>query len=163
MAFNRGEPVADLGMSISQTNAAAAYGRTEFLGASIPVRPTDPIRPRFQVKDEVAADQAEDPPRTISAEGDEQAAAESSGSSRQSAAGFGSGLLGAFTSFLARFFGQGEAETTTSASSSSTAMQNGVAAYGRAAASGLDGAASTEVLSPSFPRLASGRALDLSV
>lgn len=153
--------MADLAMSISQTNAAAAYGRTEFLGASIPVRPTDPIRPRFQVKDEVAADQAEDQPRTISAEGNEQAAAESSGS-RQSAAGFGSGLLGAFTSFLARFFGQGEAETTTIASSS-TAMQNGVAAYGRAAASGLEGAATAEVLSPSFPRLASGRALDLSV
>jgi len=146
-------------LSISQANAAGAYARSEALGAAIPVRPADPVRPRFQVADQAGADQTEAQSRSHAADSDGQPAESRSGGGR--ASGNGLGLLGAVTSFLARFFGQGEAETAVAAGSQS--LRSGLEAYGRAAATAVNDNPAVEVLSPSFPRLASGRRVDLSV
>lgn len=160
MSFNRGKPVAETGLSISQANAAGAYARSELLGATIPVRPADPVRQRFQVADQTAADQADAQSQSAATDPDQQSAAGKSAGG--SLFGSGSGLLGAFTSFLARFFGQGEAETA-GAGTSATALRTGAEAYGRAASIAVNDNPGIEVLSPSFPRLSSGRTLDLSV
>lgn len=149
------------GLTSSQISAAGAYAQADRLLASMPVRAIDPTRQRFLVDDQTSASQAP---------GGNQNAAEaadgdgSSSSQSQARTGFsfgqnGFGLVGAFTSFLARMFGQSEVAQTASASS----VKSGIQAYNRAAGTTVaqDGAA--EVLPPSFPRLSSGRAVDLVV
>lgn len=144
-------------MSATQVSAAGAYARADSLVVTIPVRPTDPTRPRFQVRDQVAADQTggqvadELPP-------DDQ----SSGSGGQGAAARGArggvGLLGAVTSFLARMFAQSDTDAP------SAPMRTGAQAYARASSAAAVAAFDTvDIVSPSFPRLSSGRALDLTV
>ena len=68
--------------------------------------------------------------------------------------------MGAVTSFLARMFAQPEPD----AAAASSSAQAGALAYARTAASVPFGNYNdAEVLSPNFPRLSSGRALDLTV
>ncbi len=154
--------MSESGLTISQISAAGAYARSERLAAeSIPVRAIDPTRRRFQVDDQTAAKQtaAQTRPEPESADADGQSASAFGGG--KSGGGWGGGgLLGAVTSFLARMFAQPE---TGSAAASSSA-QAGALAYARTAANVPFGNYNdAEVLSPNFPRLSSGRALDLTV
>lgn len=149
-------------MTSSQINAAGAYAQAERLVVSIPVRAIDPTRKRFEVEDQTAAGQAPVKPRPDS----EQSEGESSAGGAQAGltGGWGrsgSGLLGALTSFLTRMFAQASEST---ASAAATSPQAGVAAYARAAIGAeAQQSGAAEVLSPSYPRLASGRAIDLTV
>lgn len=149
-------------MTSSQVSAAGAYAQADRLVVSIPVRAIDPTRKRFEVEDQAAAGQAPVKPRPDEEQADGQSA--SDGAQGSASGGWGRsgfGLLGAFTSFLTRMFAQA-AEAATPAAA--TSAQAGIAAYARAAggAEPLQGRA-VEVLPPSFPRLASGRAIDLTV
>jgi hypothetical protein len=156
-------PVADTGLTINQASAAGAYARSELLGAAIPVRPTDPVRPRFQVADQPATDQAEAEAKAQSTttDPDQQSAASKSGGNDGRTFGNGFGLLGAFTSFFARFFGQSESDTSTAATP--PAIRSGIEAYGHAADIAGNDNPAFEVLSPLFPSLASGHRVDLTV
>lgn len=148
-------------ISASQLSATGAYARAETLVATLPVRAIDPTRQRFQVGDQVAGEDASAQAQSQAEAADSDGA--SSGSARQQAAtGWGSGgygLLGAFTSFLTRMFSQGQGEQVAGA----PAMQSGIRAYNRFAAGAESGGGGAEVLPPGFPRLSSGRAVDLSV
>lgn len=149
-------------MILSQTQAAAATARAERLAVSIPVRAIDPARQRFQVDERPAAETA---PADSRAEAESSDADGSPQAQGRAAGGWGRGgfgLVGAFTSFLARVFSQGEGDDAPAASSP-TALQAGVQAYARAAGTVAANYPGVEVLSPSLPRLSSGRALDLSV
>lgn len=145
-------------MTPSQISAAGAYAQAERLAVSIPVRAIDPARQRFQVRDQVAAGEAPVQSR-IESDADGESPAQSAGRQGGGARG-GFGLLGAFTSFLARMFAQPE-----SGSASTVAVATGAQAYARTAnATAMTGDfGAAEVLSPSFPRLSSGRAVDLTV
>lgn len=147
-------------ISASQLSATGAYARAETLVATLPVRAIDPTRQRFQVDDQVAGDDASAQAQSQAEATDSDGA--SSGSARQQAAtGWGNGgygLLGAFTSFLTRMFSQSQGEQVAGA----TAMQSGIRAYNRFGA-GAESGDGAEVLPPGFPRLSSGRAVDLSV
>lgn len=147
-------------MTSSQISAAGAYAQADRLVVSIPVRAIDPTRKRFEVEDQTAAEQAPVRERSEAESSDEQSA--SGGSQGRLTGGWsraGFGLLGAFTSFLTRVFAQGET------AAASTSAQAGIQAYTRAAgnAAANQAAGRAEVLSPSFPRLSSGRAIDLTV
>lgn len=148
-------------MTSSQISAAGAYAQADRLAASIPVRAIDPTRKRFEVEDQVAADEA---PVKSRAESEDSSGQSDAGGFQSALTGgwgrSGLGLIGAFTSFLTRMFAQAT-ETVATATVSAGA---GVAAYARAAntaAPQQNGAA--EVLPPSYPRLSSGRAIDLTV
>ncbi|MBC7951435.1 MAG: hypothetical protein H7Z12_06370 [Rhodospirillaceae bacterium] len=152
--------MSDLGMTTSQVGGAGAYARAAMLGPVIPVRIIDPTRQRFQVKPE--AEQANGQPtaaQSAADQSDEQAALSSTGedSSRGSRGGFG--LLGAFTSFLVRMFAQPETE----AAAPTATVQAGIQAYARSAGPMPANENGVEVMSPSFPRLSSGRAVDLTI
>ena len=154
--------MSESGLTISQISAAGAYARSERLAAeSIPVRAIDPTRRRFQVDDQTAAKQtaAQTRPEPESADADGQSASAFGGG--KSGGGWGGGgLLGAVTSFLARMFAQPEPD----AAAASSSAQAGALAYARTAANVPFGNYNdAEVLSPNFPRLSSGRALDLTV
>jgi len=143
--------VSDQGISISAVSAA---------GAHVPVRPIDPVRRRFPTAEEAGQSGVE----TFSQFGSEDESSASraqDGRGRAARGGFGS-LIGAATSFFASLFSQPEAEAAR-ASQSASAMQAASAAYARTASAPAVQAASYEVLSPSLPRLSSGRAFDLSV
>ena len=148
-------------MTSSQINAAGAYVQADRLVVSIPVRAIDPTRQRFEVEDQAAAGQAPARPREESEEADGQSA---SGGSRAPLTGGGrrggSGLLGAFTSFLTRVFAQATEGTAATASA-----QAGIQAYARAAAgsAGPQQNGGVEILTPAYQRLSSGRAIDLTV
>lgn len=154
--------MSDVGLTSTQISAAGAYARSERLVAeSIPVRAIDPTRQRFQVADQKVADQtaADSRAEAESTDADGQSATSYAGGGKAST-GWGGGLLGAFTSFLARMFAQPESSVPASASTA----QAGAQAYARAAANVPFGNYNgPEVLSPNFPRLSSGRALDLTV
>lgn len=154
--------MSDVGLTSTQISAAGAYARSERLVAeSIPVRAIDPTRQRFQVGDQNAADQTAADSRTEAetTDADGQSASSYAGGGKAST-GWGSGLLGAFTSFLTRMFAQPESGVPASASTA----QAGAQAYARTASSvPLGNYNGPEVLSPNFPRLSSGRALDLTV
>lgn len=154
--------MSDVGLTSTQISAAGAYARSERLVAeSIPVRAIDPTRQRFQVGDQKVADQtaADARAEADSTDADGQSGSAYAGGGKAST-GWGSGLLGAFTSFLTRMFAQPE----NSVSASASTAQAGAQAYARAAASvPLGNYNGPEVLSPNFPRLSSGRALDLTV
>lgn len=156
--------MSESGLTTSQISAAGAYVRSERLVAeSIPVRAIDPTRQRFQVDDQKAADQtaADSRAEADAAEADGQSPSSSRGGKASTGWG-GSGLLGAFTSFLARMFAQ--PETTVESSPGASSAQAGAQAYARAAGAMPYGNYNgPEVLSPSLPRLSSGRALDLTV
>lgn len=127
------------------------------LGPAIPVRTIDPARQRFQLKPE--AEQAKtqsEVAQSAADQADEQALFSSTGNT-PSRSGFG--LLGAFTSFLARMFAQPEAE----AAAPSASVQAGIQAYTRSAGPVPVNEDGVEVMPPSFPRLSSGRAVDLTV
>lgn len=111
--------------------------------------------------------------------------------SQQSGFGRGFGLLGALTAFLTRIFSsqtdsggtdatdqknagtqaatQAEAATSSQAGASKTVaasvITSGISAYSRTASmvAPNNGAEGMDVLSPSLPRLASGRAIDLII
>ena len=160
--------MSESGLTISQISAAGAYARSERLAAeSIPVRAIDPTRRRFQVDDQTAAKQtaAQTRPEPESADADGQSASAFGGG--KSGGGWGGGgLLGAVTSFLARMFAQPETGSAVASSSAQAQVQAqaGALAYARTAANVPFGNYNdAEVLSPNFPRLSSGRALDLTV
>ncbi len=139
--------MSDLGTSISAVSAA---------GVQSPVRAIDPVRRRLPSTEE-AGQSGNEPFVPFNAAGDDfaiPAPADKRGGAR---GGFGS-LLGAFTSFVASLFSQSEVPAAQPAPAS---MQAATAAYSRGAV--LPEIAAYEVLSPSLPRLSSGRALDLSV
>lgn len=149
-------------MTSGRISAAGAYAQAERLVATIPVRAIDPTRQRFQVRDQVDADHApvQSRPQADAADAD---GASSNRAEDQAAAGGqgrgGFGLLGAFTSFLARMFAQPEA-----GQGAAVSARDGIQAYARAAGTAIAGDfGATEILSPSFPRLSSGRAVDLTV
>lgn len=158
--------MSDSALTTSQISAAGAYARAERLVVSIPVRAIDPTRQRFGVDDQVAADRAPTGPRPEggAADGDGASSSSSGGNAATGWGRAGFGLLGAVTSFLARMFAQSDAGGETAAPAPAVQAQAGVQAYVRAAGV-VDGGnyRGVEVLSPSFPRLSSGRALDLSV
>ncbi|HTH16222.1 MAG TPA: hypothetical protein VL974_06185 [Magnetospirillum sp.] len=143
------------GSTISNVSAAGAYARADMLVSTLPVRAIDPTRQRFQVGDQVAPDEAPVQPQAD--------ATESDGSSSQGkATGWGKagfGLLGAFTSFLARVFAQSDTEAVSAAGS----VRSGLEAYARAARTASPDIGNAEIIPPDFPRLSSGRALDLTV
>jgi hypothetical protein len=156
--------VSQSAMSISQLNVSGANARPDGLAATIPVRPIDPTRQRFQVEDQVSADDASAQAKNQADAADGDAASQG-GAGRRAAAGWGgngSGLLGAFTSFLARMFSQAQDAAETSATSPAS-MRAGIQAYGRVATPESGFQPGAEVLAPGFPRLSSGRAVDLSV
>lgn len=157
--------MADSGLITSQIGAAGAYAQADRLAVTIPVRPIDPVRQRFEVEDRDAAKQA-----AVDSQSDAEAVvsqSEKAGQSDQSnvstGSGWaGSGLLGAFTSFLARLFADsGSADAATSTEGTARA---GAQAYARTASSvEVGNYRDVDVMSPVFPRLSSGRAVDLSV
>lgn len=149
-------------MTSSQITAAGAYAQAERMAASIPVRPIDPTRRRFQVEDQAAAKKAAAETRPDAESADADGAAPQ-GAEGRAASGWGRGgfgLVGAVTSFLARLFSQGEDGAAPPAAAS---VQAGAQAYARAAGAPLAYDGGAEVLMPSLPRLSSGRALDLTV
>lgn len=140
--------------SVVEARAAGAYARSEALASS--VRATDPVRPRFAIggaapkpgRASPLGEAASDPAApAITVEGE-------FGASRS-----GPGLLGALTNFLARVFAQAP-ETATGQASSRLA---GLRAYAQSGVAALSGETAVEVMTPSLPRLSSGRTLDLSV
>lgn len=135
--------------SVLDGRAAGAYARAEALVPPGPVRPADAVRPRFAVSD---GDKAAKAGAAATADTADNPASEplAAGTPR-------SGLLGALTNFLARVFAQeGGADAATAPAAS------GLRAYARAAATPAE-PAGVEIASPGFPRLSSGRALDLTV
>lgn len=131
--------------------------------ASAALRPADPTRERFQVGDnKVASQDAEavedrSGPFAVDADGTGDLGAEAV---RQKSARGGRGLLGAFTNFLAKIFTQADG----AADSAASVRLNGIGAYGRANAQQPQSTATQtmdNVQNPGFPRLASGRVLDL--
>ncbi len=149
-------------MSTSQISAAGAYAQADRLVVTIPVRPIDPTRQRFQVAERDAAEQtAARKARADDTDADESRSGAGQGPVTGGWGRGGFGLVGAFTSFLARMFAQPEAEQADSASS---AQADGVRAYAQTAGAVMTGdSMAGEILSPSFPRLSSGRAVDLTV
>lgn len=151
-------------MTSSQISAAGAYAQAERLVATIPVRPVDPTRRRFEVDDQTAATQTPVDSRaeTDGADADGAASGSAGGEATSTGSGRGGfGLLGAFTSFLARLFAQSDSGDSTVAAG---AAQSGAQAYARAAGTtDVGNYSDMELVSPSFPRLSSGRAVDLSV
>lgn len=147
-------------MTASQVGGAGAYARAAMLGPAIPVRGIDPARQRFQLKPE--AEQAKNQSAVTQTPADQTEDQEvfanpgdaSSGGSRS-----GFGLLGAFTSFLTRMFAQPEVELA----APSASAQAGIQAYARSAGPMPANENGVEVMPPSFPRLSSGRAVDLTV
>lgn len=150
--------MSNVGLTTSQISAAGAYAQADRLAVSIPVRPVDPTRRRFQVEDQATAQDApaEAQSGTESTEGEASSAGQGKSGSGFGTSGFG--LIGAVTSFLARLFGQAEGDPA----GTTTSVRSGAQAYARAAATVTEDNG-TEVLSPSYPRLASGRAVDLTV
>lgn len=150
-------------MTTSQISAAGAYAQADRLAVTIPVRAIDPTRQRFQVEDQATAQEAPDKAGANAEATDREVSSSTEGKTgtqgKSASGGGGFGLLGAVTSFLARMFGQSDASQTTAA----TSVSSGVQAYTRAAGATLTDNNGTEVLSPSFPRLSSGRAVDLTV
>jgi len=136
--------------------------------ASAAVRPADPTKDRFQVgernvgKRDTANVEAEQPQNTaFSVDADDTNTSVPQVTQRTNRGG--SGLLGAFTNFLAKIFTQGD----TGADSAVSTRLNGIGAYGRAnaqtpAANPFSGYGN-DVQAPGLPRLASGRVLDLSI
>ncbi|MCR6633118.1 MAG: hypothetical protein NVV74_25465 [Magnetospirillum sp.] len=159
--------MSESGISSSQISAAGAYARADTLVATLPVRAIDPTRPRFQMGDEVAGDEKAAKARPQGEAADATDADGTAGSfdrtQERPATGWGRtgfGLLGAFTSFLARVFSQSDAGQVTAGAS----LRSGLQAYARAAGtSAADETGGAEILPPSFPRLASGRRVDLTV
>lgn len=131
--------------------------------ATAALRPTDPTKERFQVGDNKVANQdtgtVEDQTGQFSVDADETSGLGAEAVRQKSARG-GRGLLGAFTNFLAKIFTQADGATDSAAS----ARLNGIGAYGRANAQhpqSMTTQAMDNVQNPGFPRLASGRVLDL--
>lgn len=133
--------------------------------ASAALRASDPVKERLLVgedgvprrQDGMAVD---DQAAAFNVDADESAGVYGGQQQASSAASAGGrGLLGAFTNFLSKIFGQGDGN-----GAASTRLA-GMDAYGRATAqqattlSGL----SAELQTPGLPRLASGRVLDLTV
>lgn len=152
--------MSDVGLTSNQISAAGAYAQADRLVASIPVRAIDPTRQRFQVEDQSSSENASTGAQDATDGGDGSFSSSSQSQGQAATTGrFGYGLVGAVTSFLARIFGQGETTQTSAAAS----MQSGTQAYARAAGAVPLQDGGTEILSPSFPRLSSGRAVDLVV
>lgn len=136
--------------------------------ATVAVRASDPTKERFEVGDNKVDNQQEssavdDEAGQFAVAVDEDAnnaAYASAQTSGRSARG-GRGLLEAFTNFLAKIFTQDD-----SSSSAASTRLVGIDAYGRTNAQTATETLSgygNDVQSPGFPRLASGRILDLSV
>ena len=127
------------------------------------VRAADPTKERFQVGERKVANSdagtvEQDQLPSFTVDADESGVFVSPARGRA-----GRGLLGAFTSFLAKMFTQGDNGADTAASTRLT----GIGAYGQAntqqrQAAPLSGFAA-DIQAPGLPRLASGRVLDLSV
>ncbi|WP_173980835.1 hypothetical protein [Magnetospirillum sp. UT-4] len=143
-----------------EVRAAGAQARAAAAVVAVPVRPIDPARPRFEVEDGgQAARKAPAKPEAESFRDQIQPGRpfpDMPVSGRR-----GPGLVGAFTAFVAKLFTQ----DTASAGLEASAVLNGARAYGRAArpTAQPDTQPGMDILSPSFPRLASGRILDLTV
>lgn len=137
--------------------AAGAYARAEALAASAPV---NPVRPGFKILDgDGPARTGQAPPQAAGTDPHRAASAAEAGGERPRAEN-GPGLLGALTNFLARAFGQPTETEGAQASSRLTALRSyAQSAVGR----GGTEQAGVELISPSLPRLSSGRTLDLSV
>jgi hypothetical protein len=154
--------------------ARGAYARADALVPSGPVRAIDPTRPRFPAVDGKAAKPEDDGNAVKTQDGgntarvgeaaarftqsDNGAAAPPTDDGSQQGAR-GPGLLGALTNFLARVFGQsGDGDNAAPSS-----VLSGLRTYARNAAVMTTEPTGVEVSSPGFPRLSSGRALDLTV
>lgn len=131
--------------------------------ATAALRPTDPTRERFEVGDNKVANQdaeaVEDRGGPFGVDADETGGLGAEAVRQKSARG-GRGLLGAFTNFLAKIFTQADG----AADSAASVRLNGIGAYGRANAQqpqSMTAQAMDNVQNPGFPRLASGRVLDL--
>lgn len=144
--------VLDVRASVN-VRATGAYARAEGLVPPGPVRPIDAVRPRFTVQDGDKPAKVADAPESAEAaeNGPDGAAAVAARGGR------GPGLLGALTNFLSRMFAQ---ETESGAD---VVAASGLRAYARAAAKAAVESPGIEVASPGFPRLSSGRAVDLTI
>ncbi len=136
--------------------------------ASAAVRPTDPTKQRFQVgernvdKRDAAATEAEQSQSSaFTVDPDDIDTSPPQESLRTNRGG--SGLLGAFTNFLAKIFTQADSGAEAAASN----RLNGIGAYGRANAQSPNAnpfsGYGNDVQAPGLPRLASGRVLDLTI
>lgn len=137
--------------------AAGAYARAEALAASAPI---DPVRPGFKILDGDGPARAGRARPQAAGTDLPRAAPEAEAGGERPRAENGPGLLGALTNFLARAFSQPTETEGAQASSRLAALRS----YARFAV-GRGGMEQTgvELISPSLPRLSSGRTLDLSV
>lgn len=141
--------------------------------ATVPIRPTasaalrasDPAKERLEVGEKrIANGNATSTDERVSQftlDGDESSVFSVDQANERSARG-GRGLLGALTNFLAKMFTQADQGGESAASS----RLNGLGAYAQAngqQAANMTSGSNAEIQSPGFPRLASGRLLDLSV
>ena len=133
--------------------------------ATAALRPTDPTKERLEVGDEQAAGSnaagVDQNAASFTLDSDETSAFSVTQTDERSARG-GRGLIGALTNFLAKIFTQSDQSSDTSAST----RLAGVGAYTQSnnqQSAALTGSLGAEVQSPGFPKLASGRILDLSV
>lgn len=152
-------------MNSSQIRAAGAYAQAERLAVSIPVRAIDPSRKRFEVEERPSSEQA-----PVRARAKSDSSAGQTAASTREGAGIGwrrdgLGLVGAFTAFLTRVFSQSESDDESGAVTATASARAGTQAYSRAVAGTVvnDFDDTSEILTAFFPRLASGRAVDLTV
>lgn len=142
--------------TVVDLRGAGAYARADALSSAVPIRSVDPARPRFAVVDGGNAAKAQGRPQATGLPTDSASDAQQAPAPAER----GPGLLGALTGFLVRAFSPASEVEASQASS----LLNGLRAYARAAlGQGGSQQAGVEVISPSLPRLSSGRSLDLSV
>ncbi|MEW5726882.1 MAG: hypothetical protein AB1918_03560 [Pseudomonadota bacterium] len=136
-------------IAATEARAVGAYARADALAAPAALRRADPVRPRFDIVDAPAtkrpADRQPAPSPRDAAPGDGGRVSAGVTAARQD------------SGFLAQAVAQAGEDDHPPAS----AFRHAAAAYGRDGAAGRP-RPDVEVLSP-FPRLASGRTLDLSV
>jgi len=150
----------EIDTSSTAVRATDAFARTAALvpEAVSPPRPAGAVRPRFDVAGQGASADAavRATPRPPDADGRPDDLSSAGAAGRRSRGG----LIGALTSFVAKVLGQGgDGDAATP-----SAMLAGMRAYARAAGQPQSPPTETmDVLSPSLPRLSSGRVLDLSV
>ncbi len=135
-------------VAVTEARAANAYARADTLAAPAAVRPTDAARPRFDIADAPATKrEAHSDSRNGAVRPDAQTP-----QGRAASAAIGGG---GDSGYLAQALAQADEDRNPPPS----AFRAATAAYG---AQRAGEAPMVEVISP-FPRLASGRALDLSV
>jgi hypothetical protein len=155
--------VSQVDTSSAAIRAAATLVRPTSAGAAKTVdsvRPADITKPRFEVGDQDASSRARAAARQFSPDNDDSQ--QEGYAQPEAATGRSSqGLVGALTSFVAKLLGQ----TSQSEGVPPSSVLAGARAYASASNRGQAVASEqrTEVVSPFFPRLSSGRVLDLNI